>query len=278
VQKYRTYPIVLAHGIARFDIVSKQLLDIDNRDSMDSLHYFKNIRTHLQSRGFSVRHTNVDWAGSVHDRARSLKRQIEGLLEDDALRPGKIHIIAHSMGGLDARHMLYDNREEGFHERIASLTTIATPHNGSPVADSFVSDVGDLLTRLGIGEGAHYLTAQACREFNQDSEAFELGCGVHFRSYAGSQRRRYIFTPLKAAWSIIHKCEGDNDGLVSVESAKWREEYFRKLILDADHFNLCGWWDFPEILRWRLPRMLEGEIKDFYLCIAERLAKRFPAQ
>ena len=42
-----------------------------------------------------------------------------------------MHLIAHSMGGLDARHMIV---REGMAERVASLTTVGTPHNGTPVA------------------------------------------------------------------------------------------------------------------------------------------------
>ncbi|UCE58711.1 MAG: hypothetical protein JSU63_14860 [Phycisphaerales bacterium] len=278
MDQYKTYPIILAHGIARFDELSRQLLDIDNRDALDALHYFKNIRTHLQSHGFYVRHTNVDWAGSVDERSGQLKQQIEGVLNDEELGAEQVHIIAHSMGGLDSRHMLFDNRDEGFHEKIASLTTIATPHNGSPIADSIVGGIGDLLKKLGFGEGTHDLTTEACCKFNAESEAFERECGVHFRSYAGKQKRRYVFTPLKPAWDIVHESEPEfgNDGLVSVDSARWKEEYFRKPVLDADHFNLCGWWDFSELLHLKLRGQLEGEIKAFYLCIAERLAKRFP--
>ena len=40
------------------------------------------------------------------------------------------------MGELDARHMLFNDRNKGkIHECVASLTTISTPHEGSPFAD-----------------------------------------------------------------------------------------------------------------------------------------------
>ena len=76
---------------------------------------------------------------------------------------------------------------------------------------------------------------------------------------------------------MIYEREGDNDGLVSVESAKWKEEYFVEPVLNADHFNLCGWWDPSEILRGLLPIQLEEKIKGVYLSIAEGLAEGFPA-
>ena len=49
---------------------------------------------------------------------------------------GAVHIIAHSMGGLDSRTLIARNLH-GLSDpgRIASLTTVSTPHRGSPVAD-----------------------------------------------------------------------------------------------------------------------------------------------
>ena len=272
----KTYPIILAHGIARFDILSQRLFKIDNSDPDDGLHYFRNVRTHLQSHGFHVHHTNVEWAAGVDVRSRSLKRQVVSLLEDETLSARKVHIIAHSMGGLDARHMLYDNRNEGFHEKVASLTTIGTPHHGSPAADATVDKAGELLTSLGLGDGARDLTTQACKSFSEEAEGWERECGVHFRAYAGCQEFLHVFDPLKLTWPIIYDKEGDNDGLVSVKSARWKDEYFVEPVLDADHFNLCGWWDVSEILRGVWPLELEGKIKELYLNIANDLARRFP--
>ena len=128
-----THPIVLAHGIARFDALTNRLFKIDNRDGDDGWHYFRNIRSHLQDHGFVVRHSHVEWARGLDVRSKTLRQEIERLLAE--LEAEKVHIIAHSMGGLDARHMLYDSREDGLHEYVASLTTIGTPHFGSPVAD-----------------------------------------------------------------------------------------------------------------------------------------------
>src|SRR6202163_260619 len=49
---------------------------------------------------------------------------------------GAIHIIAHSMGGLDSRTLIARNLHGlSVPGRIASLTTLSTPHRGSPVAD-----------------------------------------------------------------------------------------------------------------------------------------------
>jgi len=45
-------------------------------------------------------------------------------ITDNFSRYPRVHIIAHSMGGLDARLMIYRYRLE---DRVASLTTVGTP-------------------------------------------------------------------------------------------------------------------------------------------------------
>ena len=48
---------------------------------------------------------------------------------------GDLHIIARtSMGGLDSRFLLSNNLL-GLADRVVSLSTVSTPHRGSPVAD-----------------------------------------------------------------------------------------------------------------------------------------------
>ena len=58
------YPIVLAHGICRFDLLLNETFGLDNQDD-DSLHYFKRIRSTLQMDGFTVWHSKVSWAAGV---------------------------------------------------------------------------------------------------------------------------------------------------------------------------------------------------------------------
>jgi triacylglycerol lipase len=270
----KTFPIVLAHGIARFDLLSNLLFKVGKRVD-DKLHYFRNIRTHLERQGFTVRHSNVEWARGVDVRSKTLKKEVERILSET--KAEKVHIVAHSMGGLDTRHMLFDHRKEGFHEKVASLTTLGTPHHGSSFADFLVRGSGNLISGLGLSvEGTHDLTRKAARRFNRKAEKWESRCGVRFRAYAGTQPPKRIFNPLKIAWSIIFGREGDNDGLVSVQSARWRDEYFVPPVLDADHLNLLGWWDTAELSGGESRKALESRIKSVYLAIGTTLAQEFP--
>ena len=51
----------------------------------------------------------------------------------------KLHIIAHSQGGVDSRYVM---SALGYDKYIASLITVATPHLGTPLAD-YVLNVPD---------------------------------------------------------------------------------------------------------------------------------------
>ena len=176
------YPIVLAHGIARFDVLLRDLLK-DEDMSDNRAHYFRRIRSTLQGAGFPTYHSSVPWAESVAVRSRALRANVEQVLAETGAR--KVHIIGHSMGGLDARHMLFDGRAEGIHERVASLTTIGTPHWGTSFADWGITSEKLLLAILGTLritalDGFRDLTTKTCAAFNAQAESFELRCGVAF--------------------------------------------------------------------------------------------------
>jgi triacylglycerol lipase len=271
----RTFPIILAHGIARFDVLTNNLFQIDNNDDKDELHYFRNIRTFLTSHDFEVRHTNVDWAGSLVKRAGELKAQVETILQ--ATGAAKVHIIGHSMGGLDARRMLWDNRADDFHHKVASVTTIGTPHHGTSFADFLSQGLRDEAEALGLGfDGVIDLRTNAMAAFNAEVSNWEKQSGVRFRAYAAEQKLIHVFSPLKLPWLIVNGREGGNDGFVSVASARWNDEYFVPPVLDADHLNEIGWWDISEAWHGVTPQQLEDRIKNVYLGMAQDLAAAFP--
>jgi triacylglycerol lipase len=284
------FPIVLAHGIARFDILRelfRNKLHLSETD--DRLHYFKGIKSHLEANGFEVHHTNVDFAGSVDLRATQLSKQLNKILEGgDA---AKVNIIAHSMGGLDARHMIVDI--DGMADKVASLTTIGTAHLGTSFAD-FALGSGGKLVISGLRpiinlEGFGDLTTEACESFNARARDNEAGNPVVYQTYASAEEHNRVFLPLQPSWFIVKHFEGENDGLVSVKSQQWESELRgadgrKKAIahfpfpIPADHLNEVGWWD-PQ---WTNPvsnllgagkqeEQNEYKIRDIYLDIARSL-------
>ncbi len=263
------FPIVLAHGICRFDHLLNMTFGLDNKKD-DSLHYFKRIRSTLVTEGFSVWHSNVSWSAGVDRRADQLKAELLKLT-NEFRDHRKVHIIAHSMGGLDARHMIYEHKMEDF---VASLTTIGTPHRGTSFADWGVKRAGRIvpfLKNLGLDiTGFLDLTTEKCEAFNARAENFESRNSVKYQSFAGSQERNRTFWALQFPQSIISDEEGNNDGLVSVDSAKWRGDFFVKE-LDTDHLNEVGWCDAaePEYLFAR--DAFEQRIRELYCEIARSL-------
>ena len=85
------FPIVLSHGIARFDIFIQLVHDelkLPPNQQEDELQYFKNVRTFLNQNGFSqVFNSNVEFAGSLETRAAELKRDVEDVLAQTGAAP-----------------------------------------------------------------------------------------------------------------------------------------------------------------------------------------------
>ena len=286
-------PIVLAHGIARFDILLQLLrerLKLPETDLGDLFHYFKGIKSHLTANGFEVFDPNQEFAGPVDLRASQLRDRVNEAIA--ATGSEKVHIIAHSMGGLDARHMIVD---KGMAERVASLTTIGTPHLGTILADHVI-DNGGFLLKVGLRnvinlDGFDDLRIGACEQFNSRAEHQEATNKVVYQTFASAEDLHLVFTPLMPSWIFIRDQEGKNDGLVSVASQSWKRELVandgsRKAIVQrefpiaADHLNQVGWWDPQEAAN---PKKLfqnfvkqkkdyESRIKDVYLQIAQGLA------
>ena len=287
-------PIVLAHGIARFDIlleIFRNKVKLPEHEFRDRFQYFKGIKTHLEAHGFEVFHPNQDFAGSVGLRSGQLRDRVNEIISNKG--GGKVHIIAHSMGGLDARHMIV---ELDMPESVASLTTIGTPHLGTILADHVIHHGGFLL-KEGLRpvinlDGFDDLTITACEEFNRRAEDQEARNSVVYQTYASAEVLNLVFAPLIPSWIFLRDNEGKNDGLVPFRSQQWKNELVatdgsrktvaqREFPLPADHLNQVGWWDPQEaanpvmgFLSLFKPAQIEEyeiQIKNVYLGIAQSL-------
>ncbi|HMF57838.1 MAG TPA: alpha/beta fold hydrolase [Pyrinomonadaceae bacterium] len=290
------YPIVLAQGIARFDflldyfIKSLSVFGFDIAPATEGLHYFKGIARYLREKGFDLYHTRVSFAARVETRAEDLRNEIEKILSLKGR--DKVHIIAHSMGGLDARHMIVNL---GMAEKVASLTTIGTPHLGTSFADWGLAngrhETVKLISRVIDFAGVEDLKTDACKEFNERARQMEASNGVVYQTYAAAEEQKLVFAPLQLSWQVINEAEGENDGLVSLTSQLWQSELTsgggqQKIIrqnrfpMPADHLNEVGWWDINELRnsRWWSTNIIkaaqdyEQSIKDVYLKIAREVS------
>src|SRR5689334_19387592 len=283
-------PIVLAHGIARFDILIEILrtrFEVPETEFEDRFQYFKLIKTHLESHGFQVFHPNEDFAGPVDLRADQLRSRVNEALASTGAP--KVNIIAHSMGGLDARHMIVD---KGMADKVGNLVTIGTPHLGTILADHVIDHGGfflkQLLRPIVNLDGFDDLRITACDEFNRRAEHQEATNDVNYHTFAAAEELAMVFLPLAQSWIFIRDHAGRNDGLVPVTSQAWKRELIandgsrkpieqREFPLPADHLNEVGWWDPGEAVNpQKLGQSLfkqrddyERQIRDVYLQIAQ---------
>ncbi|KAH9932712.1 alpha/beta-hydrolase [Epithele typhae] len=117
------YPIVLCHGLYGFDVRGPSAFPILQQ------HYWSNVLAVLRkSVGAEVLVTGVPSTGSVFSRGDNLDQ----FLRSKAPARG-INFLAHSMGGLDCRYLISHIKPTEY--APLSLTTIATPHRGSPFMD-----------------------------------------------------------------------------------------------------------------------------------------------
>lgn len=113
------YPILLVHGVA-----IKNMLGVKAFGKIDRI---------LKSQGYHVHIAEQDGFGTIENNAGQLKEQIEKILSRENAE--KINLIAHSKGGLDCKYLI---KELGMEDKVASLTTLCTPHKGSPIASSLL--------------------------------------------------------------------------------------------------------------------------------------------
>jgi triacylglycerol lipase len=217
-------PIVLVHGLCGFD-----RLYAFRRPLVD---YFPGVPERLEAAGNRVYVARVSPTSGVADRARDLKRFITR-----ELPPGPVHVIGHSMGGLDARYMI---AKLGMKSRVLSLTTIGTPHRGTAFADWGVRHFGRLLTPFlglaGVPYQAFYdLMTDSCRRFNEDVPDVP---GVRYFAVAGRCDSALVGAEWLVPHRIVSRIEGPNDGVVSVASATWGEHTD---VWPGDHLNLVNW-------------------------------------
>jgi triacylglycerol lipase len=213
------YPILMLHGVGFRDL--KWPL------------YWGRIPKVLTAMGVELYYGNQDSWARVEDNAKTIRARIRQILEDSGA--GKVNIIAHSKGGLEARMAV---SSIGMGKAVASITTVGTPHRGSKTVDRLLKAPDSLFNIASfavnnwiglIGDTKPNFYA-VCRDFSTDyAEQFNRNNpdvpGVYYQSFAGMMKTPLSDINLSTAYSVVKMIEGENDGLVSVESAEWGESF-----------------------------------------------------
>jgi triacylglycerol lipase len=217
-------PVVLAHGLFGFDRIGVPGA---------KLHYFNGIVRHLETLGCDAHAVRVPAMGSVPARAAALVKAVESLPHD------RVDIIAHSLGGLDARYAL---ARLGLARRVRALVTIGTPHRGTPLADLAVGGPLDWARRMvrTVGlpiDALEWLSSEALERFNREVPDVR---GVRYACVVGGMRHKEtpVALALIPAHAYLRRCAGANDGLVPIASQYWGETLAE---IEADHFAQIGW-------------------------------------
>ncbi|KAG9540993.1 alpha/beta-hydrolase, partial [Aureobasidium melanogenum] len=215
------------------------------------------------------------------------------ILRDKYDTPKNPIILAHGLLGFEELNIVPKavapgiQYWRGIREALAAkgieVITATVPPSGSIEARSSFADVMfswigptnipklyKMLEFFGFETGAFsQLTQKYMREnFNPKTPDRE---GIAYYSYGATVNPRF-WSMFRQSHRIIQRLEGDNDGLVSVQSSKWGT--YKGTLKDVSHLDMINW---TNRLRWFLWE-LTGNKRNFnaiafYLDIADMLAK-----
>ena len=258
------YPILLVHGVFFRDF--------------KYLNYWGRIPRELKRNGAQVFYGQQQSAASVEDSGRELADRIRAIMEETGCE--KVNIIAHSKGGLDARAAI---SHEGMAPYVATLITINTPHRGCIYAEYLLNKVPETarekvaaayngaLKHLG-DENPDFLAAvtdlteSACLARNAETPDMP---GVVYESVMSWCRAaRNGRFPLNATYPVVRHFDGQNDGLVSVESARWGSRF---TLLEPQGKRGISHGDVIDLNRENIPGF---DVREFYVQLVSSLKQR----
>lgn len=169
-QAQTKHPIVLVPGIFAFDTIA-------------GIDYWYKIPSALQSEGATVHVPKINAFDSSAKRGEALIAQLEQIRAASGGSVKKFNLIGHSQGGITSRYVMNVRPD-----LVASVTTLHTPHKGSPLADVvtgiapsgtlqgvafdvFANAVGDLVNLLSNNRKSQSDIRAMLAEFNKTGAA-----------------------------------------------------------------------------------------------------------
>ncbi|KAI8915859.1 Alpha/Beta hydrolase protein [Gorgonomyces haynaldii] len=249
------HPVVLCHGLFGYDVI--KVHPILFQKPPIEIRYWNVIENALRKLGCKVHTARVGTVSSLRQRAHQLHEFVESKLAGQ-----KVNFVGHSMGGLDSRYLISHIPDRSYD--VKSLTTVATPHRGSSFMDwvketikvgcisdyarkekqdvvlrafdiDFVESGGkrNIIPPIDLLNAPAFtnLTSEYCTAFNKVTPNDE---NVYYCSYAAVTHVPAL-APLHFSYKIIRDREGENDGLVSLESAQWGDFI---TTVNCDHWEL----------------------------------------
>lgn len=250
------YPVILVHGI-----VIKDFLFIKA---------FGKIENKLRKEGYLVFTSKTDGFGTIEHNASILKMQIEKIL--DEYQVDKVNIIAHSKGGLDSKYMI---KHLNMEDKVASLTTLCTPHKGSKIADNILKLPNWIIKFLAFWINLFYRickdkkpncieVAKQLSTINSiEEETICFSNNVYCQSYSTTLKKSRDDFIMGIPLIFSKKFENDlSDGLVSKESSKF-ENYRGDCINESISHS--------EIIDYSLSKKKREKVRKFYIDLCKEL-------
>lgn len=258
------YPILMVHGVFFRDF--------------RYLNYWGRIPRELIRNGAVVYYGQQQSAAAVEDSGKELAERIRQIVAETGC--GKVNIIAHSKGGLDSRAAI---ARCGMAPYVATLTTINTPHRGCIFAEYLLGKVPEA-ARQRIA-AAYNATMRKVGDPNPDflaavTDLTESAClarnevtpdapGVVYESVMSyCKKAQHGKFPLNMTYPIVKHFDGLNDGLVSVESAKWGEKF---TLVEPEGKRGISHGDVVDLNRENIRGF---DVREFYVKLAADLKRR----
>jgi triacylglycerol lipase len=227
-----SYPIVFSHGMFGWGAN-------DTSSLIGIFKYWGGMDDYLRSRGAVVYAPGKSALQSNAFRGQELKDKINTFMAAGGY--SKVHIIGHSQGGLDSRYMVANL---GMASKVATLTTLSTPHYGAPIADvilgvvpswllPFVNTTVNTLVKVVWGGSSNNLTASLSSLTTTNAASFNStnpnSGSVKYYSYGSKvtlpdliqHPLMGLLVPITGVGGVAKGQGLDNDGLVPLSSAKW---------------------------------------------------------
>lgn len=232
------YPVLLCHGYGGFSTLL----------SPSPMH---KPCMRLRSLGIHAFAPNIVPYGTIATRAEQWIRIIEILKKKYGYE--KLNVVAHSMGGLDMRYAI---AKLGAADSVASLTTIATPHRGTSLAELVLNSPDTIRDKLAefvdwFGESIYPTTKSdavaAVQQLTRSYVTEEFNPvildadNLHYFSYSaavGKGTDEPLHPIYRLQNQLIFQNEGINDSFVTDDSAKWGKHLGRLPISHLEQIEI----------------------------------------
>ncbi|MDE5945722.1 MAG: hypothetical protein K2G63_00235 [Oscillospiraceae bacterium] len=266
------YPVLLVHGMGFRD--------------RKIFNYWGRIPKELENRGCKVFYGHQDANGTIENNSLMIKKSLDKALIESGSE--KVNIIAHSKGGLDARYLI---SSLGEYKKVASLSTVDTPHHGSQTVD-FLLKFPDILVKATgkITDFFMYICGDSCPESYQVFqelttdylEKFNIENpdmpDIYYQSYGFFMKNIFSDIVMSFPYSVIKSIEHENtDGLLTERAMNWTN--FRGMFTSPSRRGISH-CDTTDLRRRRFTKKMPdneyeiADIVDFYIRLVAELKEK----